>query len=102
VAPPESAWAGQLFVALFGDEAPMTAPPGPHVGRGVARIDPAGWSLHPLLSGSFARPIDVRFGPTDGALYVLDFGRFEMSERGVDAQRETGALWRLDLARHAH
>jgi glucose/arabinose dehydrogenase len=102
VAPPESAWAGQLFVALFGDEAPMTAPPGPHVGRGVARIDPTDWSLHPVLSGPFARPIDVRFGPTDGALYVLDFGRFEMSERGVVAQRETGALWRLDLARHAH
>ena len=102
VAPPESAWAGQLFVALFGDEAPMTAPPGPHVGRGVARIDPTDWSLHPVLSGPFARPIDVRFGPTDGALYVLDFGRFEMSERGVVAERETGALWRLDLARPAN
>ena len=69
---------------------------------GLARIDPADWSLHSVLSGPFARPTDVRFGPTDGALYVLDFGRFEMSERGVDAQRETGALWRLDLARHAH
>jgi glucose/arabinose dehydrogenase len=102
VAPPESAWAGQLFVALFGDEAPMTAPPGLHVGRGVARIDPADWSLHPMPSGQFARPIDVRFGPMDGALYVLDFGRFEMSERGVVAERETGALWRLDLDRHAH
>src|SRR6266581_8898286 len=25
-------WAGQIFIALFGDEAPMTAPPGPQVG----------------------------------------------------------------------
>jgi glucose/arabinose dehydrogenase len=97
VAPPSMpAWAGQLFIALFGDEAPMTAPAGPRVGRGVARIDPRDWSVHPVAGEPLARPIDVRFGPAGEALYVLDFGRFEMdAERGVVAEARSGKLWRL-------
>jgi glucose/arabinose dehydrogenase len=91
-------WTDQIVVALFGDEAPMTAPPGPRVGRGVARIDLGDWSLHPVVTGPLARPIDVRFGPTDEALYILDFGQFEMSESGVVAEAGTGKLWRLPLA----
>lgn len=90
--------AGQIFVALFGDEAPMTAPPGPRVGRGVARIDPVDWSLHPIVTGPLARPIDVRFDPAGTALYILDFGSFEMDgERGVIAEAGSGRLWRLRL-----
>lgn len=93
-----AAWAGQIAVALFGDEAPMTAPPGPRVGRGVGRIDPATWSLHPLVAGSLERPIDVRFDPGGTALYILDFGRFEMhATRGVVAEARSGKLWRLPL-----
>jgi hypothetical protein len=88
-------WAGQILVALFGDEAPMTAPPGPRVGRSIGRIDPSDWSLHHVVAGPLARPVDVRFDPAGRALYILDFGRFEMSERGVLAKAETGALWRL-------
>jgi glucose/arabinose dehydrogenase len=88
-------WDGHLFVALFGDEAPMTAPPGPKVGRGVARIDPADWSLHPFLREGLNRPIDVRFDPTGTKLYIVDFGEFEMTERGVDAVPGTGRLWSL-------
>lgn len=42
------------------------------------------------------RPIDVRFGPADGALYVLDFGYFEMREGdGLDAQPKSGKVWRI-------
>ncbi len=93
-----SSCAGQIFVALFGDEAPMTAPPGPRVGRSVARIDPADWSLHPVVADPLARPIDVRFNLAGGALYILDFGRFEMSaERGVVAEAGSGKLWRLRI-----
>ncbi|HEX7022357.1 MAG TPA: hypothetical protein VF171_05830 [Trueperaceae bacterium] len=91
-------WAGQLFVALFGDEAPMTAPQGPRVGRSVARIDPSDWSLHPVVSTPLSRPIDVRFHPSGEALYILDFGAFEMdAEKGVVAQAGSGRLWRLGL-----
>lgn len=86
---------GQILVALFGDERPMTGPPGPRIGRSLARIDPADWSIHPVEAGPFRRPIDVRVH--DGAVWVLDFGEFEMSPGGVEARAGTGALWKLPL-----
>lgn len=92
-----SSWAGHLFVALFGDEAPMTAPVGPRVGRAVSRIDPGDWSLHPFLAEPLMRPMDARFDPAGTALYILDFGEFEMSAEGVVAKAQTGKLWKLDL-----
>jgi glucose/arabinose dehydrogenase len=89
-------WVGQIFVALFGDETPMTAPAAPRVGRTVVRIDPDDWNLHEMVLEGPSRPIDVRFNPVDGALYITDFGRFEMhGERGVIAEARTGRLWRL-------
>ena len=96
VAPPsQGRWSGHLFVTLFGDEVPLTAPSGPRVGRGVVRVDPGDWSVHPVATGRYCRPIDIGFHPGDGALHVLDFGRFEMTARGVDAEPATGRLWRL-------
>jgi glucose/arabinose dehydrogenase len=93
-----STWDGHLFVALFGDERPMTAPPGPRMGRAVGRIDPADWSLHPFVTGPLKRPIDVRWNPTEQALYVLDFGDFEMdATQGVLVQANTGRLWLVRL-----
>ncbi|MGI8824391.1 MAG: PQQ-dependent sugar dehydrogenase [Chloroflexota bacterium] len=95
---PGGAWSGQILVALFGDEAPMTAPAGPRVGRSVARIDPADWSLHHVVGAPLSRPIDIRVDPLDQSLYVLDFGHFEMeAEKGVVAVPRSGALWRLPL-----
>jgi glucose/arabinose dehydrogenase len=88
---------GQILVALFGDERPMTGPAGPKVGRSVARIDPADWSIHRVETGPFRRPIDVRVHPLESAVYVLDFGEFEMGPGGVEAQAGTGALWKLPL-----
>lgn len=97
---PEDArvWAGQLFVALFGDEVPMTAPSGPKVGRSVVRVDPADWSLHPLVQEGLSRPIDVGFSPAENALYILDFGNFEMRDHGaVEAIAKSGKLLRYRL-----
>lgn len=91
-------WPGQIIVALFGDEVPMTAPSGPRVGRSVVRVDPADWSLHPLLDHGPSRPIDVCYNSTDHALYVLDFGNFEMRKNGaVEATANSGKLWRYRL-----
>ena len=91
-------WAGQIFVALFGDEVPMTAPSGPKVGRSVVRVDPVDWSLHPFIKGPLRRPIDVRFSQA-GEMYILDFGNFEMEAGGrVKAEAKSGRLWRVQLS----
>ncbi len=100
VPPAGSPFAGQLLVALFGDERPMTAPEGPRMGRSVVRVEPADWSLHRVSAASFLRPIDVRAHPKTGDVHVLDFGWFEMGEGGsLTARARTGALWRLAVGR---
>lgn len=91
-------WRGQILVALFGDEVPMTAPSGQRVGRSVARIDPTDWSLRTVIESPLVRPIDVRFHVISNTLYILDFGNFEMhAERGVVAEANTGKLWRMQM-----
>jgi glucose/arabinose dehydrogenase len=93
-----SRWEGQLFVALFGDEVPMTARSGPRVGRSIVRVDLGDWSLHPFVQDRLLRPIDVRFSPAESALYILDFGNFEMRDSGaVNAKAKSGKLWRCRL-----
>ncbi len=95
-----SRWPGQILVALFGDERPMTGPAGPRIGRSLARIDPSDWSLHPVDGLPFrqsSRPIDVQIHPFEEAVYVLDFGEFEMGSNGVEARAGTGALWKIPL-----
>jgi glucose/arabinose dehydrogenase len=94
--------AGQLFVALFGEEVPMTAPASSiraaRVGRSVVRVDPRDWTLHPFVQDGLLRPIDVRFNPSDGSMYILDFGYFEMLDNGaVRADAKSGRLWRCRL-----
>jgi hypothetical protein len=40
--------------------------------------------------------MDVRFGPYDEALYILDFGYFEMREAGgLDAEPYSGKVYRV-------
>ena len=88
--------AGHLYVALFGDERPMTAPAGPRAGRCVSRINPHGWTLEQVLTGPLSRPIDIRFRPDDGGMHIVDFGWFEMGPDGVEARAGSGAVWRVE------
>ena len=96
--PPSAPHAGDLLIALFGDEAPMTAPSGsPRRGRALARIDTRTWQLTTLYRGApLNRPMQVVFKPGDDAAYVLDFGDFEMSNQGVVATAGTGAVYRWE------
>jgi glucose/arabinose dehydrogenase len=94
-----SPWAGHLFVALFGDEVPMTAQSGPKVGRSVMRVDPSDWSLHPFVQHGLLRPIDVRFNQAGDELYILDFGSFEMLDKGeVSAEARSGKIFKLVMS----
>lgn len=93
----------RLIVALFGDEKPMTSASGPRAGRCLAQVNTADWSVRLFGQGCFARPIDVRFSPIDGRLYVLDFGEFEMGLQGrVMAHRRTGKLSVVSSAEELH
>ncbi len=97
VLPAGARWPGQLVVALFGDEKPATAPPGPRVARGLTRIDPRDWSRHALPAGQFSRPIDVA-ATRGSSLLVADFGHFELMGQGrIEARRGSGALWTIRL-----
>jgi len=87
---------GQIILALFGDEKPMTAPPGHKSGRNISRVNPADWTHHPLPDLGLDRPIDVRYNAADDCLWIVDFGAFEMSEKGVEAQKETGKVWKVN------
>lgn len=102
-------FAGDAFVALFGDLSPVTTPrlPSP-AGFKVVRVElrtgrvvdfavnriagPASKLPH----AGFERPSHCQFGP-DGALYVVDWGEIEIAPEagGVRMQAGTGTLWRI-------
>ncbi|MGN6033711.1 MAG: PQQ-dependent sugar dehydrogenase [Thermomicrobiales bacterium] len=89
-----------LVAALFGDETPMTAAAGhPTVGRALVLVRTSDWKQHILLTEGMHRPIDVRFNPKDGSLWIVDFGAFEMEGRssGVEVVSEaaSGGVYRL-------
>jgi glucose/arabinose dehydrogenase len=87
-----------LIVALFGDKRPVTGPEGPAQGRSLVRVVLGDRSICTIDGPPLHRPIDVAFHPADGALYVVDFGDFEMGRGGVlHARSRTGTLWRVEL-----
>lgn len=102
-------FAGDAFVALFGDLAPVTTPrlAGPK-GFKVVRVEmrtgrvldfavnkiegPASKLPH----DGFERPSHCAFGP-DGCLYVVDWGEIQIAPEkgGIRMKEGTGALWRI-------
>src|SRR5215212_7379595 len=102
-------FAGDAFVALFGDLAPVTtARLAAPVGFKVVRVDMRARQIvdfavnriagpaSKLPHAGFERPSHCQFGP-DGALYVVDWGEIEIAPEagGVRMQLETGTLWRI-------
>ncbi|HEX7172897.1 MAG TPA: PQQ-dependent sugar dehydrogenase [Candidatus Limnocylindria bacterium] len=102
-------FAGQAFVALFGDLAPVTtARQVVPAGFKVVRVDVTTGEISDfavnrtqgpaskLFHGGFERPSHCAFGP-DGALYVVDFGEIKIAPEkgGIRMKQGTGALWRI-------
>lgn len=109
-------FAGDAFVALFGDLAPVTTPllTAP-VGFKVVRVDMharrvVDFAVNKLAGPAsklphdgFERPSHCAFGP-DGALYVVDWGQINIApERGgLRMPLGTGTLWRIRRTHGPH
>lgn len=103
VIPPGLAHAGDLLVAQFGDERPMTGPTGPQVARNLARVCTREWTVHPVGAHGPLRPLDVAFSPDGAWVYVVDFGAFEFTaSKRIEARAGSGRLWRLPAASLEH
>lgn len=90
--------AGDLIVAQFGDERPMTGPPGPRVGRNLVRVECGDWSQHRLPTWPWHRPIDVAFSPDGAFIYVVDFGEFEFTaKKDIEARAGSGSVWKIPV-----
>jgi len=102
-------FAGEAFVALFGDLAPLTtARQVVPAGFKVVRVDVETGAIldfavnrtqgpaSKLFHGGFERPSHCAFGPDD-ALYVVDFGEIKLAPEkgGIRMKQGTGALWRI-------
>jgi hypothetical protein len=102
-------FAGQAFVAQFGDMAPESGKVESPVGYKIVRVDvntgvirdfatnkgkrngPATF----LGTGGLERPVSARFNPPGDALYIVDFGIMKMTEAGPQPQMKTGTIWRI-------
>lgn len=105
-------YAGQAFVALFGDQAPVVGKTLAPVGGKIARVDPRSGVIFDFAvnratqegpatkvgGAGFERPVAARFDPAGEALYVVDFGVMLMTEKGPDPKPRTGAIWRITRA----
>ena len=101
-------YAGEAFIAQFGDMAPGVGKVLAPVGFKVVRVDletgvvrdfatnfaeadgPASY----IGNRGLERPVAVRFDPTGAALYVVDFGVMTIGEN-PQPQPGTGVLWRI-------
>jgi len=102
-------YAGQLFIAQFGDMAPNAGKTMSPTGFKVRRLDvttgvsddfavnrgPHNGPASRIAGAGLERPVAVRFDPSGRALYVVDFGVMTMSERGPEPREGTGVLWRI-------
>lgn len=103
VIPPGQPNAGDLLVAQFGDERPLTGPAGPQVARNLVRVCTRDWSLHAVAAKGPLRPLDVAFSPDGLWVYVVDFGAFEFTgKKAIEARAGSGRVWRIATAALEH
>ena len=107
-------FAGQLFIAEWGDLTPPTDPTDLRpVGYRIVRVDPQTKQLAAFVSNrqpgpasmqgkvgeGLERPFDVKFGP-DGAMYIVDYGVVKINplRQGREPYEyvpNTGVIWKV-------
>ena len=107
-------FAGQAFVAEFGDMAPTVGKALAPVGYRVVRVDtesgvvedfvlnrsPKNGPATKLRSGGLERPISVSFDPTGESLYLVDFGIVTIDKKeGPTPRQGTGVVWKITKTR---
>jgi glucose/arabinose dehydrogenase len=106
---PAFGFAGEAFVAQFGDMAPEVGKVLSPVGFKIVKVNvnngvvsdfavnkgkkngPASW----LKKGGLERPNSVRFDPAGTALYVVDFGIMRVTKAGSQPVKGTGTVWKI-------
>lgn len=102
-------YAGEVFVAEFGDMAPKVGKVLAPVGFKVVRVNTQNGVIEDFAvnkgkknapgtkqgEGGLERPLSVKFNPQGTALYIVDFGVMTMSERGPMPQPKTGIIWKI-------
>jgi glucose/arabinose dehydrogenase len=100
-------FAGDAFVALFGDLPPAAGPAAAPAGFRVVRVSTGDGAVHDfavnpspgpasrLGRSGLERPVAVRFNPEGSALYVVDFGVVTAGRTGPAPRAGTGVLWRI-------
>jgi glucose/arabinose dehydrogenase len=103
---------GEAFVALFGDQSPVTGKSLHPVGFNVVRVNVNRGTLEDFAvnkgkmngpaskigGGGLERPVAVRFSPSGEALYVIDFGVLLEQNKVTKPQLGTGVIWRITRA----
>lgn len=101
---------GAVYIAQFGSAFPATAQDPLISGFDVIRVDPRTGRQDQIArnrrggpqswdrSGGLERPVAVRWGP-DGALWILDYGRLQVTRKGPWVVPQTGVLWRMSRQR---
>jgi glucose/arabinose dehydrogenase len=113
--------AGQLFIAEWGDLAPLTTPlRNDPTGSRIVRVDPRGGNKTPdvfirnakpgpaseqgAMGMGLERPYYVAFGP-DGAMYIVDYGIVRPNRPDADPGDDpyefaprTGIIWKVSRA----
>ena len=101
-------FAGEAFVAQFGDMAPGVGKVYKPVGFKVVRVNPQTGVIYDfvankkgyapasrLKNGGIERPVAVRFSPDGNELYIVDFGVMLTSGKGPRPIEKTGVIWKV-------
>ncbi len=102
-------YAGEAFVAQFGDMAPKAGKVLAPVGFKVVRVNINSGVIQDFAvnkgrkngpatrfkRGGLERPVSVKFDPSGKAMYIADFGIMRLTKKSVQPQVKTGVIWKI-------